>query len=182
MSDFLPKGYDGVPETPSQYMKFQEGKNPLRVLSSAVVGWEWFTGPMSDRTCHRVKTEDEIPQEVPRKGKDCVKHFWGFIVYNYNVKEVQVLVLKQKSIMNDLEDLIADKDWGDLKTFDVSVNKKKTGPRVMDVEYSVMPRPKAEFDKDLQLIYGSMKINLEALYEGKDPFEIPENADTKPKS
>ena len=41
MTNFLPDNYK-IPTT-SNYMKFAEGKNTFRVLSSAITGWEYFT-------------------------------------------------------------------------------------------------------------------------------------------
>jgi hypothetical protein len=41
MNDFLPAGYE-TPEIPSHYMEFEEGVNSFRILSNAIVGFEWW--------------------------------------------------------------------------------------------------------------------------------------------
>ena len=38
--NFLPDNYK-TPETPSNYMELAEGLNSIRILSHAVVGYEW---------------------------------------------------------------------------------------------------------------------------------------------
>ena len=54
---FLPDGYE-TPETPSNYMELSEGLNSLRVLSRAVVGYEWWTeSPEGQKKPVRVRTE-----------------------------------------------------------------------------------------------------------------------------
>ena len=41
MNDFLPDGYE-TPVIPSNYMELEERKNAFRILSSAIVGYEWW--------------------------------------------------------------------------------------------------------------------------------------------
>jgi len=173
MTNFLPKGYK-TPETPSRYMSFEEGKNIIRVLSSAIVGWEWWTEDKEgNRKPNRVRAYVEIPDQIKNHSdnRQRGKHFWAFVVYNFETKQIQILELIQKTIMRSIETLVQDKEnWGDPKEYNLVIMKQKTGSRDMDVEYSVMPQPKKEIDREIIENYKAMEINLEALYEGADPF------------
>lgn len=169
---FLPKGYT-TPEIPSKYMKFEDGENLFRVLSPAITGWEhWMEDKEGNRTPNRVVAFKQLPEEIqtasdPRKK---AKHFWAFVVFNYSLKEVQILEVTQRSIMRGIEGLVNSKSWGDPKEYDIAVIRTKTGKRDMDVEYSVMPQPKTEIDEGVRKVYEMLNIRLDALYEGEDPF------------
>src|SRR4051794_24271235 len=98
MNDFLPEGYQ-TPEVPSNYMTLEEGQNGFRVLSSAVIGYEWWMENGEEgRRPVRVRSVDEIPEEVRQAtdNRQKAKHFWAFSVYNYKTQTIQILELKQK--------------------------------------------------------------------------------------
>jgi len=166
---FLPKGYDGVPDAPSNYMKFEEGQNRFRVLSDAIVGYQWWTEDDKGRKPHRVMGWDDVPEEF-KDGKERAKHFWAFAVYNKNVKRIQILEIMQASVLRFMESVITSEDWGDPKEYDITVTKTKTGSRTMDVEYSLMPNPKKEVEEEISKKFKQMKIDLNKLYKGEDPF------------
>jgi hypothetical protein len=176
MSDFLPDGYERQ-ESVGNYMSLEEGANPIRVLSSAVVGWEWWTADQEgNRTPNRVRNQADVPWEFVRTAdkKDKAKEFWAFVVYNQNAKTVQILEIKQQTIMRLLEGLVKSPKWGNPRDYDIVIFKSKTGPNPYDVEYSVMPEPKEPIDPAIVQTYENMGIRLEALYEGADPFEAAE--------
>lgn len=169
---FLPDNYE-TPETPSNYLKFDEGENQFRVLSDAVVGWEYWTEEAGKRTPNRVRTVDELPKEVQRATdtQKQAKHFWAFVVLNKATNDIQILELTQKSLMKGIEGLAASKSWGDPKAYDIVVTRTKTGPEARDVEYSVRPEPKEKLDEGVQALYESMGIDLNKLFTGEDPFQ-----------
>ena len=79
MTDFLPKGYH-TPELPSNFMTLEDGDNSFRVISSAIVGYEWWVdNGVEGRRPVRVQTADEIPEEVRNASDDRHKarHFWA---------------------------------------------------------------------------------------------------------
>jgi hypothetical protein len=92
MTDFLPKDYQ-APEVQSNYMTLEEGVNSFRVLSPAIVGYEWWVEQGADgRRPVRVRTFEEIPDEV-REATDTrqrARHFWAFTVYNYQTQTIQI--------------------------------------------------------------------------------------------
>jgi hypothetical protein len=176
-NDFLPAGYERQ-ESAGSYMKLVDGENRFRVLSSAITGWEWWEDDgKGNRLPKRVRKVDDVPSEAwNREKKDRPREFWAFAVYNYDAKAIQILELKQQSIMGDIEKLVRNAKWGSPKEYDVAIIRTKTGSQAFDVEYSVMPEPKEPIDPGIVKAYEDMAINLEALYEGGDPFAAGKQA------
>jgi hypothetical protein len=172
MNDFLPEGYE-TPEVTSSYMEFEDGINSFRILSSAIVGYEWWVANgETGRKPIRVRTIDEVPAEVQNTLDDQRKarHFWAFTVYNYKVKAIQVLVIKQQTIMHPIEAFGKNPKWGNPKRYDLIVEKTRTGSQPRDVEYSVIPEPPTKLDDGIAELAKQVPVNLAALYEGRDPF------------
>jgi hypothetical protein len=172
MNDFLPKGYE-TPEIPSNYMELEEGLNTFRILSSAVVGYEWWVDSAENgRKPMRVRTADEVPEEVRNASENRAKakHFWAFTVYNYKAKSIQILEIKQQTIMRAIEAFVKNAKWGNPKLYDLVIEKVKTGSRDWDVEYSVIPEPPSPIDEGIAELAKMVPVRLEALYDGGDPF------------
>ena len=75
---FLPEKYT-IPKGPSNYMRFQQGLNRIRVLSSAIVGYEYFT--TENKPVRQKEAFDDYPLDIKKGGK--IKPFWAFVVWNY---------------------------------------------------------------------------------------------------
>ena len=163
---FLPTGYE-PPKNGGSYMKLADGKNKFRVLGSAIVGYEWWTEVEGKRSPSRSKTL----QEAVEKGVEPLKHFWAFPVWNYQTEAIEVLELTQKTIMAAITQLVSDDEWGDPKEYDITVTR--TG-KELDTKYSVTPSPKREIDPVVTVVFQEMKINLDALFVGGDPFRKEE--------
>ena len=164
---FLPSDYKEIPSTPGNFMKLEDGANNLRILSSAIVGYEyWNTDdkPVRAREDWKVLPPDIKPD---KNGRVSTKHFWAFIVWNYDKKMIQLLELTQKTIMEGIKGIVDNPKWGDPKNFDITINRVTTGDKV---SYTVMPNPHAPLDAAVASEYAKKPVNLEALYEGKDPF------------
>jgi len=176
MTDFLPKGYT-APEVQSNYMTLEEGVNSFRVLSPAIVGYEWWVEQgVEGRRPVRVRTLDEIPDEV-REATDSrqqAKHFWAFSVYNYASQTIQVLEIKQKTVMRAIEAFVKNPKWGDPQRYDLQIEKVRTGSQERDVEYNVIPEPPSPLDEGIVELVRGVPVRLEALYEGQDPFAEPQ--------
>lgn len=164
---FLPTGYS-IPET-SNYMKLNEGQNRFRVLSSAIVGFQYWN---VESKPVRLKTAPQgIPVDTkPEKDgtKKAPKPFWAFVVYNYESSRIQILEITQKGIMKSIKAKIENEAWGDPKMYDLVITREGSG---FDTEYTVDPNPKTVLDKEIKGLYETTNINLEALYDGSDPFE-----------
>jgi hypothetical protein len=172
MDEFLPQDYE-APNTDSKYMKFEEGVNNFRVLSKAVVGWEWWTDGAEDaREVHRVKSEAEVPGHIRNQAdtRKKAKHFWSMVVHNNVTNQIQILHITQTSIRNAILSLAQNPKWGNPREYDINVIKTKTGSKDFDVEYTVQPDPKSPVSEEIMKQYEEMKIDLQALFSNEDPF------------
>ncbi len=196
MNNFLPNNYK-IPEE-SNYMRFGQGENTFRVLSSAIVGMEYWKTTKDDsgkpiRRPVRVKqgvTVDMSELETDPKTHELVmpKHFWAFIVWNRNAEKVQILEITQSGIRKKIMALTNSKSWGDPKEYDITITREGEG---WDTEYSVMPNPKEKIDAGIVRLAKDMNIDINMLFEGKDPFkqeqdkekiepnDIPDNLEEK---
>ena len=139
-------------------MKFEKGDNKFRVLGSAIIGWEWWEDKEDGgRKPIRVRMDQDKPNDPD------VKHFWAFPVWNYQDERFQILEITQKGIQKSLKTLAQNPKWGDPKEYDIIVTRTGDG---MDTEYQTVPDPKEKLNPNIKII----SINLEALYDGEDPF------------
>lgn len=162
---FLPKDYKD-PTTGSNYMSFEEGDNKFRILSSPVMGWEYWVEDGDKRKPVRVRDFKDVPAEhrAPSDSRAKAKYFWAMLVWNYEAERAQLLQISQATIRSAITNLDGDPDWGDAREYDLLVKKSGKG---MDTEYAVNPKPKAKFvKKDKEIPY----VNLEGLFTGEDPF------------
>jgi len=152
----------------SNYMKFVEGENTFRVLSSAIVGYEYWNKdnkPMRSRECPETKPMDI---KTEKDGSWKINHFWAFVVWNYEAKKIQILELTQKGIMKAVKAYIDNTKWGNPKEYDFTVTRTGSG---LDTEYQTMANPHSELESDIRGQYIKTSINLEKLYDGEDPFK-----------
>lgn len=164
-NDFFPTENYKIPET-SNYMKLTEGEHNIRVLSSAIVGWEYFN--KENKPVRSKVPFEEVPSDIKEGGR--INHFWAFVVWNYEAKRVQILELTQKTIMNPIQDLINNPKWGSPKEYDITITRKGTG--MQDTEYSVIPNPHSKVEESTLEAYKRLNIGLSALYESLDPFQV----------
>lgn len=165
MTDFLPSDYK-VPKT-SGYMKFVQGENKFRVLSTSIIGMEGWKDKKPQR--FTMEEYDDDTANICSQFENGVSHFWAFVVWNYNDKCIQILEIKQMSIMDTIAGLVGSPDWGKPFDYDITVTRKGEG---MQTKYMIQPCPKKELDKDIKAKYEATNINLEALFAGDDPYEV----------
>jgi len=173
----LPKDYKEP--TTSNYMKFEQGENTFRILSNVITGMEyWKTDEDGNRRPIRKRQDEKILISDLEKDKEgnliMPKHFWAMVVYNYNAKKIQILEITQATIRKAIMALERNSKWGDASEYDITVEREGEG---FDTTYTVTPNPKEPIDEKIVKEYKGMKINLEALYDGEDPFaEMVEKA------
>jgi hypothetical protein len=163
---FLQKDY-ALPKTGSRYTKLEKGDTVIRALSSAIVGWQYWTG--ENKPVRLRENPKKTPIDMREDSK--LKHFWAFAVWNYDTKALEVLELTQSSIQKAILSLINDEDWGDPKGYDIKITRTGDG---LDTEYAVTPRPKKDIPSEAVEAFESTPLHLEALYEGNNPFEASE--------
>lgn len=158
-------------EKPSRYMKWEQGANKFRPLSSMITGWEgWRTYPDGSKKPVRFRVTDKIPTDAV-DNIDEIKPFYAFPVWNYKHEMVQILQITQKGIQKSIKALARNSDWGSpvgVDGYDITVIREGEGK---ETEYSVSPSPHKKLDPAVVEEYEAMTINLEALYSGDDPFK-----------
>lgn len=174
MTDFLPQGYK-EPNT-NKYMKFVDGQNTFRVLSKAIVGNEfWKEIEKEDGTIGRTPIRRRMSEQINNDeigtkkdgSPDFPKHFWAFVVYNWNDDAIQILEITQSGIRLAIKALVDNSKWGDPKEYNIVVTRIGEG---FETKYNVQPEPKEKLDKEIVERYEKMNINLEELFNGGDPF------------
>ena len=164
--EFLPNDYK-LPDNKG-YMKLKDGENNFRVLSSAIVGYEyWNTNNKPTRSKEASKS---IPDDI-RLDKDGnptkVKHFWAFVVWNYESEAIQILEITQATIQGAIKAIVDNKKWGSPKNYDITITRTGEG---FDTEYSVMPNPHSDLEGKIIEAFEEKQIDLDALFEGANPF------------
>lgn len=163
---FLPDNYE-LPETPSKYMKFKKGMNRFRILTPAVIGYEYWN--LDNKPVRSKKMWKEQPEDIKRT-KDGVptdvKHFWAFVVWNYAEKAIQILEITQSTIQRGIKAGV-DLRQGSATKNDIGVERSGEG---FDTEYSVQFADPTPVSEEIEKAFNSENINLEALFSGEDPF------------
>ena len=154
------------------YTKLQPGENRLRIVSEIKAGWEcWVQAGTNRKPIRRIEQYKALElDELGVKDKEGnfsreQKQFYMAIVWNYTSEQFECMCQSQKAIKEGLYLLSGDKDWGNPKGYDIMINKTGTG---LDTAYAVNPKPHSGFDGDIPA------FNLEAMYEGGNPFEVTE--------
>lgn len=159
-NDFLPEGYK-APESKSNYLKFEEGSTKFRILSKSIVGWlDWSTEKKPLRT--RIEPKVLVNPTKP------AKHFWAFVVWDYKSSTIKILELTQRTIQNSIISYYTADGWGNPTGYDITVVRK--GKDLNNTEYTIIPTPPKPVEQEILITYASKKINLEALFDGADPF------------
>ncbi len=179
MNNFLEDNYE-VPQKPGNYMKFVSGENKFRILARPIKGWEyWKTMADGTRKPIRKQMDDKIIMSDVEEGEDSVKHFWAMPVWNYKDERIQILEITQKGIQTSIAGLARSKDWGSPLEYDILVIK--SGQQLL-TKYEVHPVPPKKLDEGIIQLFTDMNINLNALYDGEDPFKSDQvNVDDIPK-
>lgn len=160
--NFLPDNYEAPKPTSQLYLKLQDGENRIRILSRPIVGWEDWN---ADKKPVRYKMSEKPAK--PFDPAKPMKHFWAFIVWNVNEEQIQIMQITQATIRSSLESLSKDADWGSPFEYDIKINKK--GEK-METEYTVNPAPHKPVSQEILKAFKDRPIQLEALFEGLDPF------------
>lgn len=164
--DFLPQDYK-IPDATTGYMRLQQGKNKFRVVSSAIIGNEfWITKEDGKRSPVRKRMNEQINISEIEEDEQ-IKHFWAFIVWNYDTNSLQILELTQKSLQKAIKAYVDNEDYGDPKGYDITITRD--GEK-LNTEYSVIASPPKPLNQEIKKLVDTTPINLEALYEGGDPF------------
>ena len=175
---FLPKDYAKPKVAGGDYLnKFLKGETRIRVLSSAIVGWEYWRDNSEGRPepVRLSEVPEELPSDIRRKedgSPEDVKHFWSFIVWDYTDSKIKICHITQSSIQGQIQELVSDEDWGDITSYDIKINRTGEG---LETRYATTPAPKKELSIEAAEAFEKKPIDLQALFTGDNPFEIDES-------
>lgn len=100
-------------------------------------------------------------------GDKPIRHFWAFIVWNYNDQAIQILEITQATIQSTIQNLYRDSDWGAPYGYDIKIVRKG---QELNTEYSVTPAPKKAIDPEIHKLALEKPAYLDALFDGEDPW------------
>ena len=162
-NSFLPEGYE-LPTSGGSYFKLKQGANKFRIVSKPVIG---FLGWTLDNKPERRRTKAEFNEMETKDGK--IRHFWAFAVWSFDAKAVQVMEITQATIQTQLKSLFDDEAWGSPLAYNITINRSGES---LETVYTTQPAPPTELAEDAKLKIVETSINLNALFEGNDPFEV----------
>ena len=167
---FLPSNYT-LPNSSNGYMKLESGANRFRIVSHAIVGYEFWEENEGRKTVKRFRMDEPFPADS--------KHFWAFVVWNYKTSRFQILNITQIPLKISMNLLIEDEDWGSPRNYDLVITKSGEGKN--NVRYEVSPKPKKPLDSEIVELWKKTKpiIDLDKLFEGGNPFSEQEMGEDK---
>lgn len=148
-------------------MKFKKGTNRFRILSSAITGFEYWN--VLNKPTRSRKQFDVMPNDIKLNDDGTysqIKHFWAFVVWNYEEKMVQILEITQATIQRAMKIKI-DNRQGDALGYDFIVTRTGDG---LTTDYDIDTGNQEPVTSDAMVEFTKKKINLEALFDGTDPF------------
>ena len=158
---FLPIGYE-VPKSSSSYTKLEQGKTKIRILSDSIVGTLVWNGGKPHRFA-----QDQKVDVKPDKPTDKPRHFWAFVVWNYETNKVEILEVTQKGIQESIMSYFQEPDYGDPKKYDLTITRSGES---LDTKYQVIAGIPKKLEPEIEKAYKDTPINLQALFTGEDPF------------
>lgn len=167
----LPADYQLKESTGSNYLKITEDPQEFRILTSPIIGHEYFRVD-GDRSVP-VRQREEF-DGVPSDSKDWnkPKEFWAFPIWNHTLGKIQIAEITQQSIKKEILKYVSDtENWGDPKKYDFRVSKSGQGK---ETRYTISPLPKSKFDSEADEKWAfelAKGVNLDALFDNGDPFK-----------
>lgn len=186
-TEFLPSDYQ-IPTASTGYMKFEQGENRFRILGKPIWGNEyWVDKDGNPRDPEQPAQPGDKPvrkrmdERISPENGGTLKHFWAMVVWNYNAVNpdntkgrLQILEITQKTIQKAIKKYSQNEKWGHPNGYDIVVDRDGEG---LDTEYQVVAEPHSELENKIQEAYKTAEINLEALYDGEDPFATTDSDD-----
>jgi hypothetical protein len=182
----LPENYDSAnfekENDSSQFfeLKNDEDKNTIRILGDAerpetfIMGYQaWGTvnGERKKKTTPPTeKGYAEMLEYCADDDNEKVKKVWLTQIYNHTLKCAQVWEIPQKRIRQDLEKLLSNPKWGDLRNYDITVTRNgKAGDS--KTTYSLIADPPIEPPSD-EILFAmeEARIDCRAVFGGGYPM------------
>jgi hypothetical protein len=147
----------------ASYFKPANGDNKIRIISKPIVGWlEWI-----DKKPVRTQIDDE-PEASDEDNKP--KKFMAVVVIDRDDDDkVKIYEITQQSVIKSIRALTSNPDWGSPFGYDIVITKSGED---LKTKYVVTPSPKKPLGKDVIKVANEKPCNLDALYEGEDPWTV----------
>jgi hypothetical protein len=150
--------------------KLTDKERRVRFVGQGITGWtSWTT---DDKPVRWEEKPAELPDNLKPDlgGKISVKRFLATLVYDYESEEFKIFEITQKSLMEQLFKYIKDSDYGDPTEYDIKLSKTGSGK---ETSYSLVAAPPKLIAKDITARFNELTCNLNALFDGEDPFADP---------
>ena len=148
-----------------------DGEKRLRYMGHGISGYTAWT--TENKPVRWELKPEELPDNIKpdMNGSIAAKKFMAGVVWDYDDSEFKILELTQISVLKQLAKYLADEDYGDWSQYDIKIARDQKGEKITYTLLAAPPKPvKPEIFKQ----YESMpEVNLDALYEGKDPWAAP---------
>lgn len=159
-----------------RYIKLESGENKIRLLSDPITGYiGWIE---EDGKRKPVRSKDKPEGDNLAIFEEGVKPFIATVAWDYRDNQLKVFETDKATIIKGIKSLAEDEDYGDPQGYDLKI--KKEGEDKM-TRYTVLAAPCKPISKEIKEAFESTTVNLNALYDGGDPFAVEEFIDSKPK-
>lgn len=168
-----PKSSSGSDYFRLKDLKDMPGKScDIRIMCPFLNGYEGWT---EDSKPVRAQSLDgfaaNIKWRVENGKEQTPRPFWATVVWNRTAGKLQVWSFTQATIHRQLRDLLDNKKWGALNTYDITITRKGDGTKT---EYSVVPNPKEALEPSIQSEWDALQekwVGLPALFGNGHPMQ-----------
>lgn len=160
--NWLPQDYEAPKSANLNYLKLQDGPNRMRILSAPILGWEDWKERQPVR--YRMDQKPDKPFDPSKPAK----HFWSMIVYNFDLKAIQIFHVTQVSVRKALESFVKNQAWGAPYYYNICVTKEGQDK---ETKYQVIPEPHSPIGHLIEQEFKNKPCWLDALFVNGDPFE-----------
>jgi hypothetical protein len=145
------------------YFKPREGQNnKVRILSEKpILGYVQWT---NDNKPMRWKFGENKPEADYQEGRP--RKFLAVVVWNYQDECVQVWEITQKTLIDALNEITRDSDFGHPNNYDLKITRIG---KDINTQYQLMPLS-APLLEHVEAALQNPIVNLDALFNGEDPF------------
>jgi hypothetical protein len=161
----LPTGYI-IPAGGGKFSKFAVGQNRFRILQPALLTWAiWSDDGGGNKTVVHYPFN---PMQKPQ-GRE-VNHNWNLLVFDYQMNDVSLLQVSQKSIQEQISGITQLPGFADYRTYDIVVNR--TGTTKTNTDYHCQAlMPELMTPDQWQIVSATLPtVDLSALLRGADVF------------
>lgn len=136
--NFVPKGQE-IPKPPSEFFTPEDGDSKVRILDESMAGWKWQDAKTDEWKFSKEKPKVKVGDVKQwQKGGSTLQFFIAVPVWSYEDEEVRIWSITQTSIMDSIETMANNSDWGDVTKYDLTITKSGSG---LETRYSVLGNP-----------------------------------------